>query len=270
MNTRRDLGRLGFAAAAAVTVMGGLAAPAHAAGPTVTVEDGNNVTYVGTGFADRVTVSTDLVGTVLLEETVSGISPGPGCTAVTSTKVRCSATTSGSVIDLVHLDLKAGSNTAKVQTSVRTTIIGGDSSDTYFGASSSKGTTVLFNGGGGLDRADYSGSTSGVLVDLDGAADDGRLGLDHDNVATSVENLTGSDHADSLRGNASSNRIVGGLGADALRGGAGDDELIASENAFGGPEVDQSDLSCGKGVDSIVLDVVDPGTAECETVTRVK
>jgi hypothetical protein len=71
------------------------------------------------------------------------------------------------------------------------------------------GTTVIFYGDGGVDRADYSGSSSGVLVDLDGAADDGRLGLDHDNVTTSVENLTGSNHADSLRGTATVNRIVG-------------------------------------------------------------
>ena len=269
MNTRRNLGRLGFAAAAAVTVMGGLATPAHAAGPTVTVEDGNNVKYVGTGFADRITVSSDLVGTVLLENTVSPISPGSGCQAVTSAKVRCSATTSGSVIDLVHLDLKAGADTAKVQTSVRTTIIGGEDGDTYFGASSRKGTTVIFSGDGGVDRADYSGSSSGVLIDLDGAADDGRLGQDQDNVTATVEDVTGSDHADSLRGNAGTNRIVGGLGADALRGGAGDDQLVASENAFGGSEVDQADLSCGKGNDSIVLDVLDPRTSECETVTRV-
>lgn len=247
MNQYSAVRRLGLAAAAALTVVGGLSAPAHAAGPTVSVDDGNNVEYVGTGFADRVTVSTDLPGTVLLEETVSGISPGTGCSRVTDFKVRCSATTSGSVIDLVHLDLKAGSDTAKVQTSVRTTIIGGEDGDTYFGASSRKGTTVIFNGDGGVDSADYSGSSSGVLIDLDGAADDGRLGQDQDNVTATVENITGSDHADSLRGNAGSNRIVGGLGADALRGGAGDDQLVASENAFGGLEGDQADLSCGKG-----------------------
>ena len=64
MNRHIGLGRFGLAAAAVVTVVGGLAAPAHAAGPTATVEDGNNVMYKGTGFADRVTVSADLPGTV--------------------------------------------------------------------------------------------------------------------------------------------------------------------------------------------------------------
>jgi hypothetical protein len=55
-----------------------------------------------------------------------------------------------------------------------------------------------------------------------------------------------------------------------LRGGAGDDQLVASETPLSGTEADTADLSCGKGIDSIVLDVVDPGAAECETVTRVR
>jgi Ca2+-binding RTX toxin-like protein len=257
---------------AAMTVVGGLAAstPAYAVGPTASVKDGTNVEYVGTGFADRITVSPDLPGTVLLENSVTGITAGPGCKEVSSIGVRCEATTSGAVVDLVKLDLKAGFDTAEVRTSVRTTILGGDDGDTYKGATSSKGTTVVFDGGGGVDTADYSKSSAGVLVDLDGAADDGRLGRDQDNVTTSVENLTGSDHADSLRGNAVANRVFGGLGADALRGGAGDDQLVASETNLSGTEADTADLSCGKGFDSIVLDVVDPGSAECETVTRVR
>jgi hypothetical protein len=265
----KSLGRLGLVAAASTAVLGGLAAPSYAAGPTAFVTAGNDVHYVGNGFTNRVLVSTDLPRTVLLEEPVNGISPGPGCARVTSSKVRCAAPASGPSVDFVRLDLGGGHDEAKVQTSIRTTVLGGAGNDRYFGASSSTGTSVTFDGGADEDGADYGFSTSGVLVDLDGQQDDGRLGRDSDNILTSVENLFGSDHDDSLRGNSSRNWIIGRLGADAMRGGSGDDELWAHESNRDGSEADKADLSCGKGFDSIILDTVDPGTAECEEIRQV-
>jgi len=264
----KHLRRFGLAAAASAAVVGGLAAPSNAAGPSAFVTSGNDVQYVGNGFTNRVLVSSDLPGTVLLEEPVSGITAGPGCTPLTSIKVRCAATTIGSVVDFVQLNLGAGSDEAKVQTRVRTTVLAGTGDDRYFGGSGNP-TNVTFHGDDGQDAADYRFATSGVAVDLDGAADDGRLGVDHDNILSSVENLSGSDHADSLRGSASKNRITGGLGADALRGGAGEDEINASEARSDRSQADQADLSCGSGADSITLDAVDPNPAECETVRRV-
>lgn len=265
---RKRLERLGLVAAAAAAVVGSLSAPSHAAGPTASVA-GNDVTYVGNGFANRVVVSSDLPGTVLLHEPVAGITTGTGCTQVNSTTVRCAATTSGLAIDFVQLELGAGFDTAEVLTSVRTTVRGGADNDQYLGASSNNRSNVTFDGGTGIDTANYRSSDAGVAVDIDGAGDDGRLGKDSDNILTSVENLSGSDHGDSLRGNSGSNRIFGGLGADALRGGAGSDELHAAESNPVGSEADRADLSCGKGFDTITLDVVDPGTAECEVIRRI-
>ncbi len=83
-------------------------------------------------------------------------------------------------------------------------------------------TPVLLDLGAGFDKAAVQTS---VPTTVRG---------DADNILTSVENQSGSNHGDSLRGNAG-NRIFGGLGADALRGGA----------------------------------AVDPAPAECETVRRV-
>lgn len=269
---RKRLAQFGLVAAASATIVGSLAAPSYAAGPTAFVTAGNDVHYVGNSFANRVLATTDLPGTVLLEEPVAGITAGTGCKQITTTRVRCAASASGLAVDFVLLELGSGSDEAKVQTPIRTTIRGGADDDRYFGASSSKSTNVTFDGGTGRDRVDYRFSSSGVLVDLDGAADDGRLSKDLDNILTSVEDLSGSDHADSLRGSASANRIFGGLGADALRGGAGDDELVASESDLNNPQANQkdlADLSCGQGFDTITLDVVDPQPAECEAVRRV-
>jgi len=256
-------------------LVAGLAAPSHAAGATAFVTAGNDVHYIGNDNLNRVLVTSDFTGAVVVEEPLSGITPGSGCARVTDTKVRCVASPGNPAVDFVKLQLAGGSDEARVQTSVRTLVEGGSGDDAYVGATTSTGTTVVFNGGSGLhDRADYGFSTSGVLVALgtNGAGDqpgDGRLGKDNDNIDRTVEDLFGSNHQDSLRGNESDNWIIGRLGADALRGGPGDDEIWADESNPVGSEADRPDLSCGTGIDTIILDNVDPGTAECEIVRRV-
>ena len=164
--------------------------------------------------------------------------------------------------------MRGGADAVTVQTSIRTHVLGGDGTDTYFGSTTSTGTNVFFVGGpGDRDEANYGRSTSGVAVDLDGASDDGRIGVDTDNITGTVERLSGTDHADSLRGNNASNSIFGGKGADSLRGGGGNDEIVASELNTGGATADK-DLSCGTGNDVVQLDKDDPAPAACETVRR--
>ncbi|UKJ76024.1 calcium-binding protein [Azospirillum brasilense] len=90
-------------------------------------------------------------------------------------------------------------------------------------------------GGGGADTADYSGSDAGVTVDLTtgtglgGDAEGDRL--------TSIENLSGSGHADLLIGDGGANRLDGAEGDDTLIGGAGADTLV------GGAGIDTADYS---------------------------
>ena len=85
------------------------------------------------------------------------------------------------------------------------------------------------------------------------------------------DRLVGTSGDDRIYGRGGNDSLFGGLGADALRGGAGNDELDASEPTTPGKsEQDLADLSCGTGLDSIRLDVVDPGTAECEIIQRVR
>lgn len=270
----RHLARLSLLVAAATAVLGAAVGPSHAAtAPTAFIAAGNDVHYFGNDNANRVLVTDDIAGAVLLEEPNNGISPGSGCAAVSTTKVRCLAPPSEAKVDRVFLHLAGAGDEARVQTRIATTIEGGPGNDIYYGATTSTGTNVFFNGGEGtLDRVDYQFSTSGVLVALGTNAgdspQDGRLGKDNDNIDRTVEAVFGSDHDDSLRGNESKNWIFGRLGADALRGGPGDDEIWAHESNVGGSEADKADLSCGSGVDLIILDHTDPGTAECENVDR--
>ena len=80
------------------------------------------------------------------------------------------------------------------------------------------------DGGAGSDTADYSTSRDGVRVDLGtGAASGGDATGD---TLSSIENLTGSDHADRLTGDAGANRLTGGGGDDVLIGGGGNDVLV--------------------------------------------
>ena len=89
------------------------------------------------------------------------------------------------------------------------------------------------SGGAGLDTVSYARSPAGVVVTLDGVADDGIPAsppggdrpAEGDNAGADVENVQGSRFDDSITGNASNNRLIGGAGDDVLRGGEGNDYL---------------------------------------------
>ncbi len=93
---------------------------------------------------------------------------------------------------------------------------GGDDNDTLKGGA---GADTLI-GGAGIDTANYSDSDAGVDVTLDGS---GYFGYAQGDTLTGIENLTGSNYADTLRGNGGDNVINGGGGVDTMSGGAGND-----------------------------------------------
>ncbi len=77
------------------------------------------------------------------------------------------------------------------------------------------------DGSEGSDTAAYTGSATAVTINLsDGTATGGDAQGD---TFTSIENLSGSAHADTLIGDASDNILEGAAGADTLDGGAGRD-----------------------------------------------
>lgn len=95
-----------------------------------------------------------------------------------------------------------------------TVLVGGTGADTLIGHSA-------------LDRADYSASTAGVVVNLvTGAASGGDAEGDR---LIGIGSVTGTAFADRLTGDDRDNRIMGGLGADVLVGGAGFDTVDYSD-----------------------------------------
>ncbi|PNB71284.1 hypothetical protein C1X64_25740 [Pseudomonas sp. GW456-E7] len=99
------------------------------------------------------------------------------------------------------------------------TLSGGLGNDVLRGATGND----TINGGSGVDTATYEGAASGVKVDLNiKTASQNTLGAGVDRLL-SIENLTGSSYADTLKGDAAANVLTGGLGKDTLIGGAGSD-----------------------------------------------
>ena len=126
------------------------------------------------------------------------------------------------------------------------TIAGTSKADTLTGSTSAErilgnaGDDVLSSGGGGddldggegNDTVTYNFANAGVHANLLDAST--NTGWASGDVYTSIENLTGSNYADTLIGNAASNVLNGGAGndqlfgnglADSLFGGSGNDTL---------------------------------------------
>jgi serralysin len=106
---------------------------------------------------------------------------------------------------------------------------GGDGEDTLNG---NAGNDILLggddadvlNGGAGIDRAAYWYAPTGVVVNL--ASPGSNTGFALGDTFVSIENLQGSNFADTLTGDAQNNTIWGYGGDDVLSGGNGNDTLF--------------------------------------------
>ncbi len=140
------------------------------------------------------------------------------------------------------------------------TLIGQAGNDTLNGSGGNDrlnggiGTDIL-NGGTGIDTADYSnvvingttyiGATAGVTVNLGltSAQNTGGAGTD---TLTSIENVIGTNFADTLFGNNANNVLTGQAGNDQLYGDVGNDRLsggMGNDSLDGGFGIDTADYS---------------------------
>ncbi len=127
------------------------------------------------------------------------------------------------------------------------TVNGGSGNDLIYGGA---GADSLI-GGSGIDTATYNegaAGTSGIRADLQFSVNNNGIAIG--DTYSSIENLTGTNFDDDLRGDAGNNTITGQNGNDALRGRDGDDTLIGANGddiLFGGAGADF--LSGGAGRD---------------------
>ncbi len=106
-------------------------------------------------------------------------------------------------------------------------------------------------GGLGFDGVDYSGSASGVTVNLaTGAASGGSAQGD---TLAGIELVQGSSFVDTITGSAFADVIYGGAGNDIIRGGAGDDYLLGGDgDDYLDAEAGDDFLDGGSGNDILV------------------
>ncbi|HEX8103438.1 MAG TPA: hypothetical protein VF533_12550, partial [Solirubrobacteraceae bacterium] len=109
-------------------------------------------------------------------------------------------------------------------------------------------------GNGGRDTASYATRTTGVVLDLNGVADDGNAsdasGGRRDALGADIEVLTGGTGADQLRGDATGETLDGGPGADTYAGRGGID-TVTYAGRLAGVTVD---IGAGTADDGSALD----------------
>jgi Ca2+-binding RTX toxin-like protein len=265
---------LGVGLGVAALLAAGLLTGCQPAGGIVT-GDGDIVTFLAADGQDNaVTITLDADG-LTLTDTADEVNPAGSCTAIDEHSVRCPRPESGAFeVEIRLLDGNDRSTNSSVDDLLDFVEARGDDGDDVLeggpGADflvGGRGEDVLkgnggtdqlhdgspgvadadvFAGGTGFDTFSYVNETSGVRVDTDGVADDGRR-READNVGVDLEIIVGTDFADRLTGNGKPNIIIGTGGDDVLAGLGGFDRLI------GGLGTDTCDVGADGGE-----------TSECE------
>ena len=124
------------------------------------------------------------------------------------------------------------------------------------------GSADTIDGGDGIDTAIYGGSSAGVTILLNNLGTGVGSGGDaQGDTLISIENLRGSNYADTLMGNNDANVLEGWGGNDKLKGSGGADTLIGglgADTMYGGPGADKFVLEAlgDTGVKSGSMDII--------------
>ena len=225
--------------AAAAFLLLALAAPAaHASQVSLS---GTTVTFTANpGEANRVHVN--LSAEV---EDLAGITPGPGCTALSPTKVECG-------VDYEN-DTVVPWDTFVVSL--------GDGDDTYWSSHLVLSRTTL-DAGPGNDRIESIDANSGGVVE-GGPGNDLVIGSSGD------DRLNGGDGDDTIEGDRGNDVVDGGPGRDILLGDSSGDALAQGNDQLLARDGEQDSISCQFGSDRVTADAVDVvEELACESVDR--
>ena len=217
---------------------------------------GNDILLGGSGN-DRLEggVGADTINGGSGVDTASFLTAGSGVTANLTTGRGTAGNANGDTY--TSIENLTGSNFADtlIGSSLNNTLQGGRGNDVLRGAAGHDrieggiGSDTI-DGGSGVDTATFLTAGSGVVANL--TTRRGTAGNANGDTYTSIENLVGSNHADTLTGSSGNNYIEGGRGHDILRGAAGADRFeggIGADTIDGGSGVDTATfITAGSGV----------------------
>ena len=222
--------------AAAMTVAAAVAVPTIAHGATIH-QDGRSphrlLFQADPGETNLVNVEGS--NSVVLRDDGAPITVAnvPTCMPLDAHAASCAA------VRRIELDLGDRPDVAVIATPHEVEIEGGSGPDRYVAHANGWPSRVDFDGGIGLDVANYRFASAGVDVSVDLEAGDGRPG-DRDRIRHNVERVFGSQFGDVLTGNARTqelagfagdDRITGGTDMEVLSGGEGNDRIDARDGA---------------------------------------
>jgi len=194
------------------------------------------------GRDDHVTVTSPKYHVSELADPGVPLSAGPGCNVV-GVVVQCDG-----ALKFADLDLGGGNDSARVDERLTTTYRGGVGNDTFVVNNTAHDDKFL--GGDGVDTVDYSDRYA-THASVNGLADDGTT-VEHDNIATDVENVVTGRGIDT---------ISGGPGHNSIFSGGGNDKIDVKDGVA-------DDVDCGTGSsDKVNADLIDR-LVNCERVTR--
>lgn len=255
----------------AVGLAGGAQASTTSAGTAHML--GGVLVYEGSSADNKVEIRK--VGSAVLVKDSAGINPtGTGCKRFESRSDTVSCT--GALRFVARMN--GGDDVFRTYWATYGLVDGGTGADSFYAGLANGVSRVEYRGGAGQnDVVTYRLANRAVVASLGtsglGARDvtpvDGRLetsttGADQDRIANDVEAVLGSDHNDTLLGNAGDNSLYGGPGRDRFLAGAGDDTINAADGS--------NDLwiDCGESLsdaDFAVVDSDDTVRPGCETLS---
>ena len=244
--TNRSRRRLGRALAAALAAACALPAGASAA----TIEfNSDEVLLRGSGEQIDIVDVREVAGALIVTDSAGlfhspSAFPSNRCASIDRQTMRC---------PLRRFEARMGNGddvAGPIDTHLPAEINGEEGNDIYRAFNPSFLTNVEFVGGSDFDSVSYAGSGGasggrGVRIANDGLPNDGRPGLDTDNIGRDVEGLVGSSLPDEITAHAPTIQTVfvrGGQGNDVLRAGTG--RLVTFEM---GAAPDGADKIIGSG-----------------------
>jgi Ca2+-binding RTX toxin-like protein len=214
--------------------------------------DGTLVYRAGAGESNNLSVSNQTAGAVSIRDLTGLTERTPLCDEGSSIRVNC---VPGSRLS----EVRPGDRNDNFAIDVRGAVVvdAGPGDDGYTASNPTLPSRVDYRGGDGFDSTSYGNANRGVRLTNDGAANDGRIALDQDNIGRDVERLTGSAFGDEITalGDATVSSplqsITSGQGNDTLRDGPGS---VVTFFVVGPVADGADDIIGGSGISSVRYD----------------